>query len=135
MSRLIIELGNVTVAATLYDTPTAKDILSALPLEGSAQVWGEEIYFSIPLQIQKEADAREEVARGELGYWPTGPAFCIFFGPTPVSRADEPRAYSPVNVFGKIEGELAALRTVPQGTRVRVFRPGDEVLQGMASNR
>jgi hypothetical protein len=115
-------LDEITVEAQFYHSPTAEQILAALPLEGSAQVWGQEIYFSIPLQIEMEADAREEVEPGELGYWPAGPAFCIFFGPTPVSRGDEPRAYSPVNVFGKIEGGLAGLRTVPQGAPVRVFR-------------
>ena len=100
-----IEVSRLVLQAELYDTPTARGILKALPIDGQANVWGEEIYFEIPPQLELEAGAREEVQVGELGYWPVGNAFCIFFGPTPVSQGDQPRAYSPVNVFGKIIGD------------------------------
>ncbi len=93
-----------------------------LPVEGSANIWGDEIYFSIPLEAEPEGDAREQVEKGELGYWPPGTAFCIFFGPTPASRGDEPRAASPVNILGRLEGDPAVFRGVPSGARVVIER-------------
>jgi hypothetical protein len=83
-------------------------------------VWGEEIYFDIALQAELEPDAKEEVEVGDLGYWPAGPAFCIFFGPTPVSTGDTPRAYSPVNVFGKVLGDAKQLTSVSGGAKIRI---------------
>ena len=125
MASLSIALGGITFTATLYDTPTAEALLAALPLAGKAQVWGEEIYFPIPLDIEVEPDAREEVAPGELGYWPDGPAFCIFFGPTPVSQGDEIRAASVVNVFGRIEGDASAFKQVPDGAAILVEKAAE----------
>lgn len=119
---IVITAGNATVQAELLDNPTADAIWEALPVDGTANVWGEEIYFGIPVTVAQADDAREEMTVGELAYWPTGKAFCIFFGPTPVSVGDEPRAYSPVNVFGRIVGDVSALRAVPQGAPVRVIR-------------
>lgn len=89
-------------------------------LRGAANIWGDEIYFEIPLSAPQEPDAREEVAIGTIAYWPIGRAFCIFFGPTPVSRSEKPRAYSPVNILGKIEGDLSGLRDVQQGDVVQL---------------
>ena len=120
MLKISITASDVSVDATLLDTPTAQAILAALPLEGSVNVWGDEIYFYIPLQLDLEDDAREEVAVGDLAYWPSGPAFCIFFGTTPVSRGSEPRAYSSVNVFGKVEGDALVFKSVADGTPIRV---------------
>jgi hypothetical protein len=106
--------------AELRDTPTAEMILNSLPLEEHANVWGEEIYFMIPMQIDLETDAREEMEIGDMAYWPSGPAFCIFFGPTPVSTNEKPRAYSPVNLFGKIIGDSTILKNVPQGAVIQI---------------
>ncbi len=119
--RIRIRAGAVEAAAELYDTGTARAIWEALPLEGRAGLWGEEIYFSIPVRIELEA-GQEMVSPGDLGYWPEGPAFCIFFGPTPVSRGDEIRPASAVTVFGKIVGDAAVFRTVASGARVTVER-------------
>jgi hypothetical protein len=120
MATICIEVEGIRLAAELNQSGTAKNILHSLPLEGRAKIWGDEIYFDIPLQIELESDARTEVAIGELGYWPVGPAFCIFFGPTPVSTNDTPRAYSPVNVFGRITGDAALLKSVRDGAGIRV---------------
>jgi len=122
LTEIRISAGDITVSAVLLDTPTAKQIEATIPLEGSANVWGDEIYFDVPIQMDLEPDAREEVAVGDLGYWPMGPAFCLFFGPTPVSTGEAPKAYSPVNVFGKISGDASVLKQVPQGATVRVER-------------
>jgi hypothetical protein len=120
MPKMRITAGAVSAEAVFLETPTAHAILDALPLEGAVNVWGDEVYFEIPLELDLEDDAREEVAIGDLAYWPTGPALCIFFGPTPVSRGNEPRAYSPVNVFGRVEGDARVFKSVANGAPVRI---------------
>jgi len=120
MKKIKIHVNGLILEAELKDTPTAEMILNSLPLEEHANVWGEEIYFMIPMQLDLEADAREEMEIGDMAYWPSGPAFCIFFGPTPVSTNEKPRAYSPVNVFGKIIGDSTILKNVPQGAVIKV---------------
>jgi len=112
--------GKITIKATLNDSPTASAILRKLPIIGIGQRWGDEIYFDIPVQMDLEPDAREVVQAGELGYWPTGNAFCIFFGLTPVSQGDEIRAASAVNIIGCVQGDLSVLRNVRSGTEVRI---------------
>ena len=120
MKKINLSVGDVSLEAELLDTPTANKILDALPLESSANVWGDEIYFDIPLSLAQEPDARADVEIGDLAYWPAGPAFCIFFGPTPVSTGEQPRAYSPVNVFGKVIGDAKQLKGVTNGSAVMV---------------
>jgi hypothetical protein len=120
MAAICIEVEGIRLEAELNQSGTAKNILRRLPLEGRANIWGDEIYFEIPLQLELETDARTEVAIGDLGYWPVGSAFCIFFGPTPVSTDDTPRAYSPVNVFGRITGDASLLKSVRDGAGIRV---------------
>jgi hypothetical protein len=122
MPSLIITVKEQTFSAVLEDSPTARQLWAALPIEGRANLWGEEIYFEIPLSAPQEPGAQQEVPPGTIAFWPAGDAFCIFFGPTPVSRGAMPRAYSPVNVLGKIIGDLAPLRDVPQGAAVRLER-------------
>ena len=120
MEKILITVENISVEAELFETPTARKILEALPLEGSSNIWGDEIYFNIPLNIEQEPEAREDVDIGDLGYWPAGPAFCIFFGPTPVSAGNQPRAYSPVNVFGKIMGDTRQFKAVSDGAVIKI---------------
>jgi hypothetical protein len=125
MHTITITAGEVTVTAELNDSPTAQQIWEALPIEGSANVWGDEIYFEIPVQASAAPDARADVAVGELAYWPVGRAFCVFFGPTPASDDERPRAYSPVNVVGQVTGGAEAatrFRAVPGGAAVRITR-------------
>lgn len=116
--KILITAGNIAVEAKLNDSPTAKLIAQALPIKGKAQRWGEEIYFSIPVKAELEDKSREVVEAGELGYWPPGRAFCIFFGPTPASQGDEIRAASPVNIIGKIIADCSKLTQVPAGANV-----------------
>ena len=108
----------------MLDTPTASKILEALPIEGTVNVWGDEIYFDIPLSLELEPEARADVEVGDLAYWPAGPAFCIFFGPTPVSKGNQPRAYSPVNVFGRVLDDVGQLKGIPSGSIIRVASNG-----------
>jgi hypothetical protein len=119
-TKIKIEVDDITVDAELNDSDTAAKILEILPIEGRANVWGDEIYFDIPLHIDMEPDARAGVEVGDLGYWPAGPAFCIFYGPTPVSTDEKPRAYSPVNVFGRVLGDATQFKSVQSGAKVTV---------------
>lgn len=117
-----IVVGGQSLAAELNDSPTAEAILAALPIEGSGNRWGEEIYFSIPVYEGLSPDARADMEVGELAYWPPGHAFCIFFGPTPASGGEAPRAASAVNPVGRVVGEVEPLRAVADGATVRVER-------------
>jgi hypothetical protein len=126
MQRILISAGDLSLPAELNDNRTATRIWEALPIEGRANVWGDEIYFEIPVTDEQAPDARAEVEVGELAYWPVGHAFCIFFGPTPVSVDDQPRAYSPVNVFGRVLGDATRLRSVKSGALVRVTRADEQ---------
>ena len=120
MPRAIrITAGSVTVEAELNDSRTAAAIVKALPIEAKAETWGDEIYFSIGQSLPGESP-REVVELGDLGYWPPGQAFCIFFGPTPMSRGDEIRPASAVNVVGRVVGDARALVRVRAGSRVRI---------------
>ncbi len=118
MATIKITAGTVSQLAELRDTPTARKLVAALPIEGRAQRWGEEIYFSIPVKAAQEADARERMEVGEVAYWPPGKAFCIFFGPTPASTGEAPVAASPVNVLGRVAGDAKAFAAVKDGTKV-----------------
>ena len=116
-----ITAGQVTISATLNDSDTAATIWDALPIEASASTWGDEIYFGIPVEGSEDPD-HEVVELGDLGYWPPGSAFCMFFGRTPASRGDEIRPASAVNVIGRMSGDLTALKSVPSGAPVTIER-------------
>ncbi|MBI5304689.1 MAG: hypothetical protein HY868_21325 [Chloroflexi bacterium] len=118
MNRIQIMAGDVTAFAELNDSPTARAIWDALPIQARANAWGDEIYFAIPVKRGQEADARDVVAMGELGYWVPGHAFCIFFGRTPASRGDEIRAASPVNIIGQVVGDARVFKKVKDGAAI-----------------
>ncbi len=122
--RIKLTVGEVEVYGELNETQTADLIWKSLPIESRISTWGEEIYFSIPLQAELEESAQEVVELGDMGYWPPGNAFCVFFGPTPNSRRDEIRPASPVNVFGRVVGDPKALKGLKSGTAVRVEAEG-----------
>ncbi len=117
--RVRIKAGGVEGIAELNDTDTAQAIWDALPINGSANRWGDEIYFSIPVSVEQEK-GQDLVEVGDLGYWPPGKAFCIFFGPTPMSEGDQPRPASPVTVFGKVTGDATTFKPVKSGTSVTI---------------
>jgi hypothetical protein len=121
-SRIRISAGEISLEATLNESLTAVRILEALPLEGHANRWGDEIYFSIPVNVDESEDARQDMAVGELAFWPSGSAFCIFFGPTPVSTGDIPRAYSNVNPFGQLDGDASPLKKIRDGEVIKIER-------------
>ena len=107
--------------AELNDTATSKKIAASLPIDGAANLWGDEIYFSIPVSVDDDAPQRAEFEVGELGFWPPGSAFCIFFGPTPASVGDEPRMANPGTPLGfLLEEDLEPLREIADGTPIRM---------------
>lgn len=113
--------GEVYAELSDENPRTARAVWDALPIEGRASTWGDEIYFSIPVEAEAE-NPKEVVDMGDLGYWPPGSAFCIFFGPTPASRGDEIRPASPVNVLGRVEGDSGVFKKVKSGERVVLER-------------
>jgi hypothetical protein len=117
--KIRITAGKVAAEAELNNTSTARAIREALPIKGRVNLWGDEIYFSIPLKLKLEA-GQGLVNVGDLGYWPDGNAFCIFFGPTPVSQGDEIRPASPVTVFGKVIGDATIFKEVAAGTEITI---------------
>jgi len=124
MPRIKVTAGGVVAFAELNETATAQAIWKALPIEAQANTWGDEIYFSIPVHLEEE-NAQEVVEKGDLGYWPPGNAFCIFFGRTPASRGDEIRPASPVNVLGRLEGDATVFKRARSGEKVVLEREGE----------
>jgi len=122
MKTISITAGKVSLRAELNEGPTAEKIWEALPIEAKANTWGDEIYFGIPVRAEEEPGAKEDVEVGQLGYWPPGNAFCIFFGPTPASSGGTPRAASPVNLLGRVLGDAKELRKVRDGETLRLER-------------
>lgn len=118
--KIRILIGDLKVEAELNESNTTQLIWEALPIEAKANLWGEEIYFSIPVKTGQEKGAREVVSAGELGYWPPGHAFCIFFGPTPAGRGDEIRAASAVNIIGEVLGDPKVFRKAEDGAKIRL---------------
>ena len=119
---ILIRAGGVTVTAALNDSPTAGAVWDALPITGQVQTWGDEIYFPIPVDAAEAPDAAETVDKGAVAYWPPGSALCLFWGPTPMSRGDEIRPASAVNVIGAINGDPTALSAIPGGAEIVVER-------------
>ena len=122
MDKIRIETGDISLVAELNGSDTAISIYNMLPLSGMANTWGDEVYFTIPVHIDQAPDAQQEVGIGDLGFWPVGDAFCIFFGPTPVSTSEIPKAYSPVNVFGHILGNATEFRNVSDEDEIKVTK-------------
>jgi hypothetical protein len=122
MRRIRITAGDISANAVINNGPTADAIWHALPLESRVSTWSDEIYFDVPVYLNEEEGASDLVQIGDLGYWPAGHAFCIFFGPTPVSRGDEIRAASAVNIFGQVEGKAGVFNDVADGTLIKVER-------------
>jgi hypothetical protein len=113
--------NDYSVEAEIFETPTGRAIYKGLPYQSHVNTWGDEIYFPAPANQKLEHGAKAEVEVGDLAYWPPMPAFCIFFGPTPMSSGAHPVAASAVNVFGRLLNvDVKALRNIPDSAEVRI---------------
>ncbi|MGY8990812.1 MAG: cyclophilin-like fold protein [Rhodospirillales bacterium] len=120
MRTITITIGNVSIRAELFDTPTADSIYAALPFEASANTWGEEVYFSVPVHVDLETDARDIVEAGELAFWVEGDSIAIGFGPTPISQGDEIRLAARTNIWGRAIDDVRQLKSVSSGASIHV---------------
>jgi len=122
MKRTIqIKVNGIELEAILNESGTAQAIWAALPIVTRINTWGDEVYFAIPVKLELEK-GKELVEIGDLGYWPTGSAFCIFFGPTPMSQGEEIRPASAVAVFGKVVGDATILKKASSGAQIIIER-------------
>ena len=118
--KLKMTLGSVTLEAELFSTPTADAIYEKLPFTSTASTWGEEVYFSTPVQVEKESDAKDVVVAGELAFWVEGDSIAIGFGPTPVSRGNEIRLAARTNIWGRALAPVTQLKKVDDGDPIKV---------------
>ena len=122
-TEIVITAGDLTLAGVLNDSPTARALAESLPITGDARLWGDEIYFPVPQVVADLDDTATPVVQvGDLGYWPSGRAFCLFFGLTPASVPGEIRPASAVNLVGRLYGDPCCLKLVPEGARVLVAK-------------
>jgi len=122
--KIRLTLGSVVLDAELLDTPTAEAIWQALPFDSTASTWGEEVYFSTPVQVKREADARDVVQPGELAFWVEGDSIAIGYGRTPISQGNEIRLAARTNIWGRALGDVKQLKAVKPGVPIRVEKAG-----------
>lgn len=120
MSSITITIGDCKLHATLRNTATALSIFTALPIQSSAQTWGEEVYFSIPISSDLEDDAKEVINKGELAFWVEGNCIAIGFGPTPISEGNEIRLAAKTNIWADAKNDVGILRKVKPGDDVHI---------------
>ncbi|MEM0449290.1 MAG: cyclophilin-like fold protein [Methanomassiliicoccales archaeon] len=118
MMRIVMRTPEHDIYMELNDSETSRAIYEVLPIDEYINVWGEEIYFPVPVKHKLE-NGKKIMEVGEIAYWPEGEAFCIFFGPTPVSKGPLPEAYSPVTPLGRVVSDIAPLKEL--GDRTRIF--------------
>ena len=116
--QIQISTGNLTLVATLNQLETANQLWESLPITGCVQIWGDEIYFSIPVNVEEELGSQETVQAGTVAYWPPGSALCLFWGPTPISAPGEIRPASAVNVVGILDNDPNLLAEVPSQAEI-----------------
>jgi len=120
MRKIKMTIGSVALEAELLDTPTAEALWNALPFTSRANTWGEEVYFSTPVSVDREPDARDVVQPGELAFWIEGDSIAIGFGRTPISQGNEIRLAARTNIWGKAKGDVKQLKSVKAGAAIKV---------------
>ena len=123
INDIIIEVSGKKIKGELNNSSTAKKVYAALPLYSSINRWGDEIYFEIPVESEIE-NGVEILDIGSLAYWPPGNAFCIFFGLTPASTDEKPRAAGPVNLIGNIKdkNDLIILKSLSNSQSINISK-------------
>jgi len=125
-TQIEITIGEVTVNAELSDTACAQAITESLPIEARPNVWGDEFYFTIQVNMHLDETATTRIAVGDIGFWPPGNALAIFFGPTPMSSGPDPVPASDVNMVGKIIGDATSLRKAKGASMIRIDRSSEK---------
>ena len=120
MRKLQMTIANVVIRAELFETPTADALYGSLPFSATANIWGDEVYFSVPASVSKEEDARAVVEAGELAFWVEGSSIAIGYGPTPISHGDELRLAAPTNIWGRALDDVRLLANVNNGDAIEV---------------
>ena len=118
--QIRIVSGEVELKAQLNESVSAEALVKKLPLELRMSRWGDEYYGDCGVSVEEGPEARELMEVGEVAIWPPGSALCIFFGPTPASTGEEPRAASKVNPIGRISSGAEALKKLSPSIQVRV---------------
>jgi uncharacterized protein len=118
--KISIEIGGLTFTAQLYSGAADRKFADALPKEFSVSRWGDEYYGNCGITLHEDDTAREIMKVGEIAYWAPGSAFCIFFGPTPASTDNRPRAASEVIPLGLIDGDVSALKSLGSSLSIKI---------------
>ena len=118
--QIFIRWPQGELVANLENTATSQALIHTLPLESSANSWGDEIYFSVRLSANLEQNAQQVVDPGTVCFWTEGNALAIPFGPTPISEGNECRLVTACNVLGKVEGDPKTLSSVISGAAISV---------------
>jgi len=122
--KIKITIDTVLLEAELLKTPTAEAIWNALPFDSTASTWGDEVYFSTPVSVKREADARDIVQPGELAFWVEGDSIAIGYGRTPISQGDEIRLAARTNIWGRALGDVKQLKVVKPGAAIKMEKAG-----------
>jgi uncharacterized protein len=120
MKKIEIRVGERSLKAHIHETPTALKVYNILPFQTKVDTWGDEIYFSIPVEDELDDTAKDLVELGDSGYWPSGNAFCIFYGKTPISQKNEIRPASAVSIIGKVIGDPTIFKGVKDGEKIQL---------------
>ena len=120
LQKIQINLSNITFYGYLEINDFTKKIMSKFPLESDIQFWGDEIYFPISIYGNSIDNLKEVVSKGDIAYWPPGNAFCIFWGPTPMSVEDEIRPASPVKVIGYMDSDSSDFSQFNNGEKINI---------------
>jgi uncharacterized protein len=122
MAKIELVIGTIVITVDCLDTPTAQAITEVLPFDSIAEIWGEEVYFSTPVHVEKEANAKDIIEKGEIAFWVEGSCIAIGYGPTPISQGKEIRLAAKTNIWGHSQDNLSLLKSVQSGDPISLKR-------------
>ena len=120
MNKIIIRTRTANFEAQLDDSDISNAIWLDSPHKLDINMLGSMIYCDMPLKVVLPKEGRtEDMEVGDIAYWPGPGAFCIFFGPTPLSGEDgKPVAPYPMIKIGKVIGDCSEMENA--GDRQRL---------------